>query len=54
MGHWVMGHGSLGSHKSLGQLGHWITGSWVMGHMGHINRWVITVVLEGYKNKLID
>ena len=22
MGHWVMGHESLGSHKSLGQLGH--------------------------------
>ena len=22
MGHWVMGHGSLRSHKSMGQMGH--------------------------------
>ena len=22
MDHWVMGYGSLGSHKSMGQIGH--------------------------------
>ena len=25
---------------SLFQIGPWVTGSWVMGHLGHINRWV--------------
>ena len=36
MGQWVMGHGSDGSHKWMGQMGH---GS--MGHdgsMGHVGQ----------------
>ena len=48
MGHWVMGHGSLGSLKSLGQLGHGsrpldpVTqslGHWVTGLQGHGSHW---------------